>query len=158
MRGIQQVMRGVIAAGFVGVLGACGAAAPTDPSASNGASVGGTNGGPTPPSSAGSGVVRVRCEARVGRSKISVDGNDLRPRGGTFKASVTSGATTITSGLATAVGDEVEFDFDSDPGDIREGAVPIPASFVAVGSRVVGRILDAQGREVASGEVTCAGG
>jgi hypothetical protein len=155
MRSTRQALHGLIAAGFIGMLAACGAAGSTGPSAVGNVLAGGTNGGNTPTSTTSSGVVRVRCEARTRRSKISVDGNNLRPLGGTFKATVTSGTTTVSSGFATAVGDEAEFDFDSDPGDIREGAVPIPASFVAAGTRIVGKILDAQNREVASGEVEC---
>ena len=55
--------------------------------------------------------VRVRCEKRADRSKISVDGNDLAA--GSYTATATSGASSVTAAAKNAVGDEVEFDFDS---------------------------------------------
>jgi hypothetical protein len=48
----------------------------------------------TATASASGPVARVRCEVRSNRSKISVDGNDLRPLGGMFSARVRSGANT----------------------------------------------------------------
>src|SRR5262249_28403829 len=93
---------------------------------------------------AGGGVVLVRCERRSDRSKVSVDGNDLSA--GSYSARISSGSNTAMSGLQPTVGDEVEFDFDSDRGDIAAGATPIAADFIQ-GSppQVTGQILDAGG-------------
>ncbi len=56
--------------------------------------------------------------------------------------------------MATAVGDEVEFDFDSNTNDIAQGAVPIAVNFVVDG-RVTAQVRDAAGRVVASGSAIC---
>ncbi|HEV7731375.1 MAG TPA: hypothetical protein VGR62_04395 [Candidatus Binatia bacterium] len=109
----------------------------------------------TPPPGGGGGgnaVARVRCERRSNRSKISVDANDIAS--GTYTARVTSGANTATSGAQSTIGDEVEFDFDSDGGDIGEGATAIPGGFIQ-GLQVTGAVLDGSGAVVASATVTC---
>lgn len=72
-------------------------------------------------------VVRIRCETRPNRSKISVDLNNVPS--GTYTANVTSGGNSAASTLPSD-GDEVEFDFDSDSGDIADGAKAIPSSFI----------------------------
>ena len=95
--------------------------------------------------------VRVRCETRANRSKISVDGNDLAA--GSYTATVTSGANTKTAGAKTAVGDEVEFDFDSNANDVAAGATSISPSFIQ--GDVTGSILNASGATVASSTVGC---
>jgi hypothetical protein len=102
-------------------------------------------------------TLRVRCEHRNGRSKISVDANNVNPRNGQFKARVRAAGGTVTSGLKRAVGDEVEFDFDSDPGDFAAGATPIPANFIQrrPGADVIGILLNAQGNVVARLGVEC---
>ncbi len=94
------------------------------------------------------------CERRSNRSRASVNGKNLAS--GDYRARITSGANSATSGLAPTVGDEVEFDFDSDPGNIAAGAIPIAASFIQ-GSppQVSGEILDAGGAVVVSGVATC---
>src|SRR6266849_7614112 len=74
--------------------------------------------------------VRVRCEKRADRSKISVDGNDLVPANGQFTARATSGGNTARSGAQTAVAGEAEFDFDSNANDVAAGATRISASFI----------------------------
>ncbi len=109
---------------------------------------------PPPPPGGGGGnaVLRLRCERRSNRSKISVDANDIA--GGTYTARVTSGANTATSGPQSTIGDEVEFDFDSDRGDIGEGATPIAPSFIQ-GLQVTGQVLDASGAVVVSATVSC---
>jgi hypothetical protein len=64
--------------------------------------------------------------------------------------------------LNTAVADaqpadadgEDEFDFDSDPGDIAEGATPISPDFIQ-GGRVTGKILDEGGNTLAAATATC---
>jgi hypothetical protein len=89
--------------------------------------------------------VQVKCEKRSSRSKVSVDGNNLA--GGSYRAVVTSGSKTATSGFDTAVGDEVEFDFDSAAADIAEGATAIPSNFIADG-RVKGYIVNSTGARV----------
>ena len=97
--------------------------------------------------------VRVRCETRANRSKISVDGNDLAA--GSYKATATSasGANLATAGPTPAVGDEVEFDFDSNANDVAAGATRISPSFIQ--GNVTGSILDATGKSVASSTVGC---
>jgi hypothetical protein len=96
----------------------------------------------------------VTCERRADRSRASVDGNNLAS--GNYRARVTSGANTATSGLAPTVGDEAEFDFDSDPGDIAAGATPIAAAFIQGNPpQLTGEILDAGGAVVMSATVTC---
>lgn len=72
-------------------------------------------------------VVRIRCETRPNRSKISVDLNNVPS--GAYTANVTSGGNNASSTLPSD-GDEVEFDFDSDSGDIAEGATAIANSFI----------------------------
>jgi hypothetical protein len=156
MRKARQMVRGFAMAGFAGVLVACGGGGAVGPTDLAGAASGsGSDDGTT--TGTGTGVVRLRCEARQGRSKISVDGNNLSPRNGTFSARVEASGGTAVSGTATAVGDEVEFDFDSNPDDIAQGATPIAANFVAArsGADVVGEILNAQGQVVARASAEC---
>jgi hypothetical protein len=96
---------------------------------------------------------RVRCEKRPARSKISVDGRGLAS--GLYTARVESDGKRAVSGPEAAVGDEVEFDFDSKRADIAEGATQIGAGFV--GAKVRGEIVNAQGVVVASSTVSCRG-
>jgi len=99
-------------------------------------------------------TLRVRCERRSGRSKISVDANNVSPRGGRFRARVRAAGGTVTSPLKRAVGDEVEFDFDS---NTEAGATRIPANFIQrrAGADVIGILLNAQGVVVARQGVEC---
>lgn len=107
----------------------------------------------TPPGG-GSGDVRVRCERRSNRSKVSVDGENLAA--GSYRARIVSGASQAESGVQPTIGDEVEFDFDSDPGDIGAGATAIAPAFLAGDPpSVLGQVLDAQGVVVAERTVTC---
>jgi hypothetical protein len=84
-------------------------------------------------------TISVKCEVRgTSRSKISVDGAGLT---GTFYARVTSGVVTKQS-KATMIADsshEVEFDFDSNPNDVKAGATAIPAAFIK-SNKVIGYI------------------
>ncbi len=89
--------------------------------------------------------VRVTCEKRANRSKASVDGSDLAP--GTYRAVLRSGTNVARSGYQAAVGDEAQFDFDSRPADIAEGATPIAPDFIVDG-RVRGFLQDANGVRV----------
>lgn len=86
--------------------------------------------------------VRVSCEKRTNRSKISVDGSNLAP--GMYSAVVTSGGVTLPSNFQSAVGDEAQFDFDSNANDIAQGATAISKSFIVDG-RVKAAIRDSSG-------------
>ncbi len=108
----------------------------------------------TTPPPAGTATVRVTCERRASRSKISVDGNDLAS--GSYQARVSSGANTATAPARPTIGDEVEFDFDSDAGDIAAGATPIAAAFIqGTPPQVTGTILDASGNVVVEATADC---
>ena len=97
--------------------------------------------------------VRVRCELRSGRrSKVSVDVRDIAR--GMYAAAISSGANQAVSAPAATIGDEVEFDFDSNRADIRQGATPIARDFIQ-GDTVDAEILDANGVTVAAGSATC---
>jgi hypothetical protein len=72
--------------------------------------------------------ILVQCEVTQTRSKISVKGKDLEP--GDYQAVITSGSNTLQSMTRTITDDEVEFDFDSDSGDVLEGAEAIGADFI----------------------------
>lgn len=95
--------------------------------------------------------IRVKCEKRADRSKISVDGDGLTT--GSYKSIVISGANSKTSGARPTVGDEVEFDFDSNPADIAAGATAISRTFIQ--GAVTGKIINAKGSVVASDTVAC---
>jgi hypothetical protein len=100
-------------------------------------------------------LARVTCEKRSDRSRVSVDGQNLA--GGSYHARITSGANTATSGARPTVGDEIQLDFDSDPGDIAAGATAIAADLLAgAPPAVTGEILDATNAVVASATATCA--
>ncbi len=105
-----------------------------------------------PPS--GNATVTVTCEVRANRSKISVDGNGLAI--GSYQATVSSGANTATAPAHPTVGDEVEFDFDSDSGDIAAGATAIAPTFIqGTPPQVTGAILTLNGGLVAQGTADC---
>jgi len=89
--------------------------------------------------------VEVRCEKRGNRSRASVDGNNLTT--GSYRAVLKSGDRTARTPFAQAIGDEVEFDFDSRAGDIAAGAAAIPANFIVDG-RVQGYLVNASGARV----------
>lgn len=89
--------------------------------------------------------VRVTCEKRSNRSKASIDGSNLDA--GSYRAVLRSGTARATTTYEAAVGDEAQFDFDSRPADIADGATAIPASFIVDG-RVRGHLVDAGGKRV----------
>ncbi|MBN8508782.1 MAG: hypothetical protein J0L57_09250 [Burkholderiales bacterium] len=89
--------------------------------------------------------LRVTCEKRASRSKASVDGSDLAA--GQYRAVLRSGTNVARSGWQAAVGDEAQFDFDSRPADIAEGATAIAPDFIVDG-RVRGHLVDATGTRV----------
>lgn len=100
------------------------------------------------------GTVRVRCEVRSNRSRVSVDGNNLAA--GSYRARAVSGSNVAEAPAAATIGDEVEFDFDSDGGDIAAGATPIAADFIqGTPPQVTGAILTLSGAVVAEATVTC---
>ena len=99
-----------------------------------------------------SAALRVTCETRPDRSRASVDGSNLAS--GNYSAMLVSGGNSAQSELKHTVGDEVEFDFDSNRRDIRQGATPIGKHFI-VGGQATGKLLDANGNTVASKTVTC---
>jgi hypothetical protein len=100
-------------------------------------------------------TVRITCERRANRSKISVDGRGLPA--GSYSARVVSGANEAVSAVRAAVGDEAEFDFDSDRGDIAASATAIIATFLqGTPPQATGQIRDAQGNLVAEMLATCA--
>jgi len=75
--------------------------------------------------------LRVRCEVRSNRSKISVD---LKRA---VKGSVVTAVVTNTDGFSvqaiaaqTVVRKQAEFDFDSDDDDVLAGATEIPSNFI----------------------------
>lgn len=96
--------------------------------------------------------VRVTCEVRANRSKISVDGRGLAA--GVYTTQALSGRNLVTSPGISAIGGEVEADFDSNTSDIAEGATPIAPNFI-VGGRVIGKVIDSTGSTVASDTVLC---
>jgi hypothetical protein len=95
--------------------------------------------------SASAADVEVRCEKRSARSKASVDGSNLRS--GQYRAVLKSGTKTRRSPFDQTIGDEVQFDFDSNPNDIAEGATSIPADFI-VNGRVRGYLVNTSGERV----------
>ena len=97
-------------------------------------------------------TIRVKCETRTGRSSGSVDGQNLAS--GNYSAVFSSGGNTAQSPLEHTVGDEVEFDFDSNKRDIKQGATPMAKDFI-VGGTATGSLLDASGKVVATKTVTC---
>ena len=149
---MPTAVRGLALAGAIGALAACSGATSAPTSSLEQSALSSSSGGGTT-----AGSIRVRCEQRAGRSKISVDGSNLRPLNGTFSARVTSANGTVTAPSKQAIGDQAEFDFDSDAGDIALGATRLAPTFIAArnGPDVVGEILDAGGRVVASLGVEC---
>ncbi len=97
-------------------------------------------------------TIRVKCETRSDRSRGSVDGQNLAA--GNYSAVFASGANSAQSPLEHTVGDEVEFDFDSNKRDIRQGATPIAKNFI-VGGTATGSILNSSGKVVATQTVNC---
>ena len=96
--------------------------------------------------------VRVKCDKSPTRSSISVDGRDLIV--GSYSAVVISGENQKSAPLKGTVGDEIEFDFDSNRNDILAGDTPISRVFIQ-GNRVTGQIVDEQGFVVVQGTATC---
>ena len=151
MRTVHLALSGMMLAGMVGGLAACAgdSTAPSAPSAATTPSL--VSAAPFAAS------IRLRCDRFSNRSKISVDGRNLSPRAGSFRARVSAAGGTKTSAAQNAVGGEAEFDFDSNRADIQAGATRIAASFIRAraGSDVVAQILNGQGQVVATQGADC---
>ena len=89
--------------------------------------------------------VAVTCEKRPFRSRASVDGSRLKA--GLYRAVLKSGTHVARSQFENAVGGEAQFDFDSNQGDVAEGATPIGAQFI-VNGKVRGYLVDANFQRV----------
>lgn len=139
---------------LAGILIACAGSA-NDPLAPDASTRSASGGGGIATASGAS--IRLRCELRAGRSRISADGRDLRPANGIYSARVAAAGGSAASGTKQAVLGEAEFDFDSDRGDIAAGATAIAPDFIVArpGPDVTAEILDAQGIVVASGGAEC---
>jgi hypothetical protein len=89
--------------------------------------------------------VEVKCEARgASRSKVSVDGRGFGA--GLYRALAQSGAGAKWSkALLRPLAGEVEFDFDSNPADVRAGATAIVPTFIKNGA-VTGKIYSYNSR------------
>ena len=157
MNKLQVALRGIFFVGFAGALAACNSES-SGPTASEDATpVAAAATASNNVSALAVASLRVRCERRSSRSKISVDGRNLIPRNGSFRARVRAAGGTGTSAAKRAVAGEDEFDFDSNPNDIAAGAKRIPANFIAArsGPDVIGEILNGQGQVVASSGADC---
>ncbi len=99
-----------------------------------------------------SGLIRLRCEVRSDRSKVSVDGKGLTE--GQYFTAISSGNNSAESSLQSTNFGEVEFDFDSAPDDIASGDAAIDAGFIQ-NNRVLATILNESGEVIASTEVNC---
>ena len=104
-----------------------------------------------PTSDAYAASVRVKCEKQANRSKVSVDGRGLVA--GSYKAHIISGENNATSEALSGAG-EIEFDFDSDAGNIAAGATAIDSTFIQ-GGKVIGQIVDSKGHTVTQATALC---
>jgi hypothetical protein len=157
MQNIRLALSGVVLAAVAAGLGAC-ADSPSAPStASDPSSLAATAVRSDVVTAAVVASIRLQCERRTNRSRISVDGRGLTPRTGLFRARVTASGGTVTSPLKRAVAGEDEFDFDSNRNDILAGATRIPATFITArtGPDVVAKILNASGQVVATKGAEC---
>ena len=107
-------------------------------------------------SSSSSGVgtadIRLRCETRANRSKVSVDGKRLNA--GNYFAEISSGTNQAVSPLKVTNANEVEFDFDSQPDDIAEGATAISTNFIR-NNVVNATIKDSDGNSILQTSARC---
>ena len=155
----SRTLSGLALAAVVSILAAC-ANSPASPSSDPAPTAGSQlqePGTATPAVPSAIAAIRLRCERRANRSRISVDASGLSPATGRFRARVTAAGGTVTSPLQRAVGGQAEFDFDSNPNDISAGATPIPATFIRArsGPDVVARVLNAAGVVVATRSGEC---
>ncbi|MGR9052211.1 MAG: hypothetical protein ACU84J_06140 [Gammaproteobacteria bacterium] len=94
--------------------------------------------------------VFVSCETRSNRSKIDVKGNHVVT--GSYQAVVQSGNNQVESGFKAAVGDEVEFDFDSEVGENSD--VLVASDFIQNNS-VSAEIKDQNGNSIGTDDAVC---
>ena len=97
-------------------------------------------------------TIRIQCEVRGTRAKISVDGKGLAA--GNYGTQVVSGGNMAASPMQAAVAGQVETDYDSNPADIRAGAVAVTPGFI-VGGQVSGKVVDATGNTVIADTASC---
>ena len=150
---VKTVIRFCAAAGLAATTAACSGEGRSPVTAPSGLSAPSDDASPVAAaSSSQTRTIRVRCERRSGRSRASVDGNNLAA--GQYRATIISGANTATTGLRGAISGEVEFDFDSNPNDVAAGATRIASTFIQ-GGRLTGQIKNASGAVVLSATVAC---
>ncbi|MCE7915627.1 MAG: hypothetical protein DYH15_13385 [Nitrosomonas sp. PRO4] len=104
-----------------------------------------------PSADANAAGIRLECEKRANRSKVSVDGNNLVA--GNYVAKIRSGSNVKRSTPKSTTGDEVEFDFDSDPTDVAAGATRIKPTFIQ--GPVSAELINEGGFTVAKTTRTC---
>lgn len=102
--------------------------------------------------SAQAATVRVTCEVRPDRAKVSVDAKGLAA--GSYSTQAVSGGSMAAAPAQAAQRGELESDYDSNPADVRAGAVAIPVGFVQ-GGMVTGKVVDAAGNTVIADTVAC---
>jgi hypothetical protein len=153
MQRIHQTFCGLALAAAIAVLGACA----DSPSAPSTLSAGATDVQPQALATATAASIRLRCEHRSNRSRISVDASGLTPRTGSFRARVTAAGGTVTAPSRGAVRGEAEFDFDSNRNDVLAGATRIAGTFISArsGPDVVAKVLNASGQVVATQGAEC---
>ena len=95
--------------------------------------------------------IRLVCETSANRSKVSVDGNNSVA--GNYVAKIRSGSNVKRSAPKATIGDEVEFDFDSDPGDVAAGATRIKRNFIQ--GPVSAELINERGFTVAKTSRAC---
>jgi hypothetical protein len=76
------------------------------------------------------GTLRVRCEVRSNRSKISVDGKKIKSTGNVTAVVTNTDGISVAADPKPIVLKQADFDFDSDSGDIADGATPISPNFI----------------------------
>jgi hypothetical protein len=81
-----------------------------------------------------------------------VDGSGLSS--GNYSATLDSGSHSASSPASAESGGDVQFDFDSDPKEIQQGATKISKNFI-VHDKVTGHILDAGGNVILTQTKKC---
>lgn len=102
----------------------------------------------------GGGDGPAECEDRTPAQCAALGGVIIGAGTCAYTARVSSGANAATAPAQDAIGDEVEFDFDSNGGDIAAGATAIPSTFIQ-NLQVTGELRDASGAVVATHVATC---
>lgn len=97
-------------------------------------------------------TLRVTCEARADRARLSIDAKGLAA--GSYSTQAVSGGNAAAAPAQAAVAGQIETDYDSNANDVRAGAVAIPATFIQNG-QVSGKVVDAAGNTVIADTVAC---